>query len=234
VINLGSTNFVIYVPVLPRDELEAYSTTLFDEWETRVASELGLSDYALILEVEEGSLKGRTKILASIGVVAVAVANYDGFFSGLERIEGQVRSVSEFIAERAVAPFHDQRRSPLIRSRRGVLGHLQVLFVKVQRRELTPEQAMREAEALLGVEADESPEFLRRLEESLEAVPLHPEQLVLPMDLPTETEAAIEEDFERRRTAPRPKPIAPPPERFRVEIRRESKRGKKSVTVTIL
>lgn len=235
-IDLGSTSFVIFVSPLSRDDLEAYSTDLFDQWDAEVASELELSDYALLLEIEEGSLKGRAKIYATVGVVIAGIATYDGFFAGIQRIESQVRAVSSFVAERAAASFPQQQRRPTVRRRRGALGQLQELFFKVQRREITVEQAMRQAEALLGVEATQSPEFMRQLEESLEAVPMHPEQLLLPMQLPAASGAELEEEEEpeRHQPSPRQRPIAPPPERFRVEIWRESRKGKKSVTITVL
>jgi hypothetical protein len=87
---------------------------------------------------------------------------------------------------------------------------------------------------VLGVDAAESPEFTRQLEDSLASVCLHPEQLLLPMELPEESGDEPGDDTSRRQPSPRPKPIIPPLERFRVEIWRESKKGKKSVTVTAL
>jgi hypothetical protein len=236
-IDLGSVTFVIDVSPLPRPDLEAYSNDLFDQWALRTATNLDLEDYALSLDVEEGSLKGRAKILAKVGVVMATLANYEGFFAGVKRIESQVQAVSDFVSERAVAPFNSGNRRVVVRKRRGVLGQVQDLFVRVQRREMTAEQATRVVEEILGSEAESSPEFMKSLKDSLGEVRLHPEQLMLPIEILEMPRAMLLEPAEggapkKRPFEPRPKPVAPSPERFKVEIWRESKKGKKLITVT--
>ncbi|WP_045626055.1 hypothetical protein [Vibrio parahaemolyticus] len=61
--NIGTVDFYIGVPSLPREDFENYSTQLFDEWESYIGQNLELSDYSLVLEVEEGSIKAKGKIL---------------------------------------------------------------------------------------------------------------------------------------------------------------------------
>lgn len=61
-IDLGATDFYIDVPSLPRHEFERYSTELFDEWEAYAEKVLRIPDYALALEVEEGSIKVGLKL----------------------------------------------------------------------------------------------------------------------------------------------------------------------------
>lgn len=51
-IEIGSTNFLINVPSLPRDEFEQYSTSLFDEWDKVVEENLVFPDYSISLEIE--------------------------------------------------------------------------------------------------------------------------------------------------------------------------------------
>ena len=68
-IDIGSTNFIIKVPNLPRDKFEQYSSTLFDEWDTIVERKLIVSDYSISLEIEEGSIKGKGKIAISLGAL---------------------------------------------------------------------------------------------------------------------------------------------------------------------
>lgn len=61
-IDLGATEFYIKVQALPRREFEIYSTKLFDEWERYVEQALKLPDYALSLQVEEGSIKAEGQL----------------------------------------------------------------------------------------------------------------------------------------------------------------------------
>lgn len=87
-LNIGQTSFYIRVPSLPREQFESYSTNLFDVWESEVASAIPFDDYALSLEVEEGSITGRGKIAVAAGVLYFGIGNYGDFIGGLETIYG--------------------------------------------------------------------------------------------------------------------------------------------------
>ena len=84
--DLGSTDFYIAVPSMPRREFEKYSTSLFDEWDEYAARILALPDYSLVLEVEEGSIKGSGKIAVVLGALYIGIGNYGSFMSGLQTI----------------------------------------------------------------------------------------------------------------------------------------------------
>ncbi len=228
-INLGTTDFYIGVPSLPRQEFEEYSTRLFDAWEAQVEKTLSLSDYSLELQVEEGSVKGAATIGAAIMALYIGIGNYGSFISGLQAIRAQVDSAGEFLAERSQVPFRSSGVAPKIRKRGGSLSHLQRLFFKVQNREMTVEQAMQEAQVILGDEATTAPEFLQKLEESLAQMPLSPHQLLL--EHVEQEDQSAESDKERVPRSPRPKPSLPPPQQLRVTVWRESKKGKREVRV---
>jgi hypothetical protein len=230
-IDLGRTDFLIVVPSLPRSQFEEYSTQLFDAWESRVGESLALTDYSLGLEVEEGSIKGSGKVLAYAGVLYLAIGNYGDFISGLQTIRSQVGAVGDYLAERAAVFADSGNRETIVRKRSGTLGQLQRLFVKVQAREMTVEQAMLEAEALLGEDATTSPEFMHALKESLAKAPLHPEQLSLVLKDLTLGNTVTESTKDRRRGPNKPKPVVPPSQQLRVEVWRESKKGQKKVRV---
>lgn len=68
-LDLGTTEFVLAIPSLPETELKRQSTSLFDDWEGYVDTALSLPDYSLFLQVEEGSVKGATRIGAAIGAL---------------------------------------------------------------------------------------------------------------------------------------------------------------------
>jgi hypothetical protein len=230
-IDLGTTNFYIGVPSMPRDEFENYSTRLFDEWEDYVEKTLLLSDYSLALEVEEGSVKGIGKIVAFMGALYVGIGAYGSFISGVQTIRDQVSSVGDFLGERAGLPFGSSGVPPKIRKHGGSLAHLQRLFVKVQRGDLTPDQAMYEAESYFGDDAATSPEFMKKLEESLIQTPRFHQQIQLPLDT-FESEGSLPSGEKGRLPRPsHPKPVVPPPLAFRVEVWRDSKKEQRKIRV---
>jgi hypothetical protein len=231
-IDLGATDFFIGVPSMPQHEFEGYSTRLFDEWEKYVGEILALPDYSLALEVEEGSVKGVGKIGVLLGALYLGIGNYGSFISGLQTIRGQVSSVGDFLAQRAIVPFESSGLEPKVRKRGGSLSHLQRLFNKVQSREMTAEQAMREAEILFGDEAVTAPEFMQKLQESFERTPPFPQQLpLLPLDTLEQEDLLSGSDKGRSPRPSRSKLSAPLPQQFRVEVWRESKKEQRRVRV---
>ena len=232
-IDLGATDFFIDVPSMPRHEFEKYSTQLFDEWVAHVDRILELPDYSLSLEIEEGSVKGAGKIAILLSALYFGIGNYGDFISGLQTIREQVNSVGDFLAEQASNPFGSKGRETKIRKRGGALGQIQRLFNKVQLREITVEEAMREAELIIGEEAKDNPEFMRELNNSLKETPRFPEQLPLLDTTEQDAELHLGEKQKRSRS-PRQMPIAPPSNQFRVEIWRDSKKGQRKVRVVQL
>lgn len=138
-INLGATDFYIDVPSLSRHELEKYSTKLFGEWESYVGKALKIPDYALALEVEEGSVKGVAKIAATIYALYIGVGQYGSFISGVQTIQGQINASGNFLASHVAMPFAADDVKPKIKKHTGSLGELQRLFLKVQQGRLTAE-----------------------------------------------------------------------------------------------
>lgn len=236
-IDLGRTEFYIAGPTLPRGEFEAYSTHLFDEWEARLQRDFNVPDYSLSLEVEEGSVSGIAVVGAALAAVYVGIGNYGSFISGLETIKKQVRAAGAHLAEQAANPFVRLNVRPRVTQRGGTLGQLQRLFRKVQRQEISAADAVREAEQLLGPEASAAPEFMNRLSDALRSARQY-EQLLLPMEL--SEDAAVEPDSEpesgpdRVSRPPTGKTQLPPKPRFRVEVWRNSRSGKREVRITEL
>lgn len=232
--DLGSTDFYIAVPSMPPREFEKYSTHLFDEWDEYVGKALALPDYSLFLEVEEGSVKGIGKIAVVLGAFYIGIGNYGSFISGVQTIREQISNMGDFLAERAALPFEPTGIKPKVRKHGGSLARLQRLFVKVQRGEMTADQAMREAEDLFGDDAATAPEFMRKLAESLEQAPRFHQQILLPLDaLGMEDLLPISERGRLPHTSPK-KPYLPPPPHFRVEVWRESKKGPRRIRVVKL
>jgi hypothetical protein len=230
-IDLGTTDFYIATPSMPSSEFERYSTHLFDIWEIHVGQILALPDYSLLLEIEEGSVKGVGRIGAVLGALYIAIGNYGDFVQGIQTIRSQVSSVGDYLADQAFNPFAQSSCKAKVRKRSGSLGQLQRLFNKVQSRELTPEQAMIEAEGIFSEEASSNPAFMCDLQKSLETLPLvHQQTSLLPGSTDEELEILTRE-VERKPRPSRQHPSAPPPQHIRVEVWRESKNDQRKVRV---
>lgn len=229
-IALGATEFYLDAPAMSRDAFRSYSTELFDLWDTRISRQLVLRDYALRLELEEGSIEGLAWIGASLSALYTGIATYPSFLEGLTKIRNQVRDAGDYVASQAGQPFTRLNIKPRITRRIGIPGQLQRLFIRVKRRELDVEDAMREAEKLIGADAVSSPDFMRELSRGLNQVQRVPEQLLLPMDFPEELPAVPSTPPHRRSGPLQEKPA--PTRQLRVEVWRESRSGKRQIRVT--
>lgn len=234
-VDIGTTDFYIGVPSLSRGEFEEYSTLLFDDWEKYVEGVLQLTDYFLVLNVEEGSIKAVGKIAATtLGVLYIGIGQYGSFVSGLNTIDTQVRTAGSYLGQRAAAPFDNSHIKPRVRKKGESLGRLKGLFLKVQKGQITVEEAMLESELIFGAEIKTVPGFIDDLKESLEQAPLFPEQIKLPLvNLLGEELLPQTKKQEPRKPSPSREP-APDPDLYRVEVWRENKKSKRSVRVISL
>lgn len=229
-LDLGSTDFHIPILGLPRNEFKGFTTRLFEEWEVHLADKFALPDYSLLLTVEEGSIKGRGKIVAVLAAVYFGIGEYGDFISGVQQIRSQVAEAGNFLADQAHKQLRPRAPKPKVRKHGGSLAQLQRIFVRVQRQELSVDEAMIEAEALFGEELLTEPDFAKSLRKSLAEAPRYPKQLPLPLDDLSIDPTPVEKEGRRPPRAPRP--IDPPPLHLRVEIWRESKKGKRKIRVT--
>ncbi|GAC03742.1 hypothetical protein [Paraglaciecola chathamensis] len=233
--HIGSTDFYIGIPSLPREEFELYSTRLFDQWDQYANNHLYLEDYSLALDVEEGSIKASGRIVAALGVLYIGIGQYGSFISGLNTIHGQVKSVSKYLGEKAGAPFVESSIKPKVSNRGESLSRLKNIFTKVQSGDLSVEQAMIESETLFGDELDSCPEFKSGLQDSLEKTPVMLQQMPLAL-VDVEGNALLPEKrvIQRLPRQPKPKRPEPPADQLRVEVWRDTKKSKKNVRVTNL
>ena len=223
-LTLGGAKFTIFIPALSQSELESYTTTLFDSWEEQVDKELDrLPDYALYLDVEEGSLKGTGRIVASLSNLIIAVGVYGGFVQGVQIINSQVKIASECLKTKAVEPFADERPAYTARSSSGKLGRLERLFKNVETGELDPEIAAFRAAKLLEEDAESCPQFIRDIFTAIQRLSPGSEQLdLLPEWQPEPMLRSIVD--ERRSIQESDRPDSLPREKYRIEVWRETKR----------
>jgi hypothetical protein len=181
-VDLGSIDFRLDVPSIPKAELEEYTTRLFDVWEAQVREAVRIPDFSVSLQIEEGSIKGKGIIAGGLFALYIGIGQYGSFISGVQTIKAQVMYANARLSEIARSSHGGDAAPMSIQKRLGTLARLERLFDKVQRGELSVSDAMRQADELLGDEVHQVPEFRKALEDSLLKAPSIPKQLVLPMD----------------------------------------------------
>ena len=227
-INIGTTDFYLNVQTLPVEEFESYSTQLFDEWEDYVGSVLKLPDYYLALDVKEGSISAKSKILVTATALCGFLASYGSISSGVKNLYSDVNAIGNYFGVRASAPFPGSTDKPKIRKRGEALAKLKSLFVRVANGSISVDEAMILAEKLLGEDAEEVSAFMKELRGSLENTPA---QIQLPIEQPEFQPALIEEGGDRNPSVPKPKVQVIRPDQYRIEIWKESKKSQKNIRV---
>jgi len=225
-INIGTTDFYLDVPSLPVEEFESYSTKLFDEWEEYVGGVLQLPDYYLALDVQEGSISAKSKILASATAVCTFLATYGSISSGSKSLYSDIRGAGNYLGAKAAAPFPKANTKPRLRNHGKALTKLQSLFVRVADGSLTPDEATILARNIFG---DDVPDFMEELQESLENIP---SQLPLPIEeIEINSSDASGSDDDRSPPKQKERILAIRPDQFRIEIWRESKKSVRNIRV---
>ncbi|MEH6652417.1 MAG: exodeoxyribonuclease VII small subunit [Motiliproteus sp.] len=131
---------------------------------------------------------------------------------------------------RAVVPFSEERINPRVRKRGEALSRLEGIFRKVEKGEVTIEEAVNESKALLG-ESEDVPDFYSDLEKSLIGIPSHPSENQLEFDISTE------EGFPIQGKPPLKYPKTPrqpqvPVDHFRVVVWRDSRSDRVNVKIS--
>lgn len=232
-LDVVTTSFYIKAAAFEKNEFSRYSNDLFDEWDRYVETHLELPDYAVTLVVEEGSIKGAAKIAATAGALYIAIGNYGDFISGVQTIREQASYVTNALFDQAKKHFGCKSTRGNSKQSGGEIFYLKNLFERVQRRQVTPDEAVAEIQNRWSYEVASSPDFLHDLADSLVKAPRHPEQLPMPDEFWEPCE-----DIQVLGRAPKPKlphlPETPLPQHYRIEIFRQKKGGSKKVKLTKL
>jgi hypothetical protein len=232
VISIGEATFHVEVAHIGDAALEEYARALFSGFDESTAA-LPLEDFALYLDIEEGSIKGRGKILAAAAVLYVAIGEFGDFAQGVREIASVSRRVMSTFA--SDAPNMLGRPNTLVskRTNAATLGKLEGLFAAVRSGALRPDEATRRAVELLG-EDKELPETLQaEIEASVHRIVKNPQQIdwVVP-DADVELQQGVDttrQPGERVRSRIR-KAVAPA-RKLRIEIRKSSRRAKPRLTI---
>ena len=227
-LDLGSTAFIIETPGLPRRRLERYSTQLFDKWDLYISSVVSIPDYSVALEIEEGSIKGKGKIALTLGALYFGIGNYGSFVAGVQTIRDQVVAASNFLADQANSRFDADMT---VKRKGGIAAQLHRLFTRVQSGQLSVDEAMDEAERLIGENSTDSPNFMAALREALRTAPKHHRQTELGLEVLDVVEP-LPENNESESKSYMPRPPLPPFPHLRIEVWRESRREERKVRIS--
>jgi len=234
-LDLGSTDFNLAIEGVDASQLEILSNSLFDEWEEYVEQSLGLSDYSLFLQVEEGSIIGQGKIMTGTKALVLAVTAYGGFWAGTDTISKQLKATSNFLAERVQRTFACPGSQATVRKKGGVPASLQRLFTRVQRGEITADEATILAHSLLEGEEQEVPGLFEALSDAFKDCPKLPRQERLPFDeYKEDSQPELVTGTKKPKSPKRRTPDLPPSLHYRVEVWREAKGKRKQSKVTVL
>jgi len=143
---------------LARRELESWAQSVFEYGQLGASKLTSIHDAHADVWLEQGSLKGRIAILASLTCIYIGIGNYGDFVQGVRTIAGQARDASDFVI-RSVDDLVGTRRGRVTYRRRqpGLPGSLERLFDSVSARRLTPSEATERAMALIRSEAETMP-----------------------------------------------------------------------------
>lgn len=227
-INIGSTELYINVERLPLEDFKNYSTKLFDEWEEYVRDNLALSDFYLALEVQEGSIITKSKILVTTTALCGFLASYGAISSGVKNLYSDVIAVGDYLGLRATEALPDFHGKPRIRNRGEALSKLNTLFIKVSNGSMSHEEATVQAGRILGVDPNDSPEFMEALGASFHNIP---SQILLPLETQAVSHLLDNQENPKNPKPPSKKAPAIRPEQYRVEIWRESKNSQRKVVI---
>lgn len=231
-LNLVSADFNFSIASVDASQLEVLSNSLFDEWGSYVDQALTLPDYSLFLQVEEGSIIGRGQIMAGAKALVIGLTAYGGLMSGIDIVNKQLKSTNRFLAEQAQAVFACPDSRATVIKRGGAPASLQRLFSRVQKGELTPDEATILAQSILGEDESEIPGFFEVMSKAFHECPNLPKQEQLPFDdIVEETQIEL---IKKVPKTPKRRPPDIPSLHYRVEVWRESKGNRRRTKMTVL
>ncbi|MDV3470182.1 hypothetical protein RZA67_15780 [Stenotrophomonas sp. C3(2023)] len=160
-------------------EIREHSNEVFDAWARDIEERLLLPDYSIALVVEEGSIKGKGKILVAATALYGGICSYGSFVSGVETIARQASAASDFLYKNAQSAFNCT--SPREGSRRhsGEAFYMKKILDRVSRGQISAEHAAVELSSRWEKLDPGNSVSLHDLAAELTTIPRDPQQLEL-------------------------------------------------------
>ena len=171
--------------------------------------------------------------MAGAKTLALGLIAYGGLITGVDIVTKQVKATNRFLAEQAHNIFECPSSKAAVKNKGGAPAALQRLFSRVQRGELTPDEATILAQSVLGGDEIKIPGFFEVLTKAFNECPKFAQQINLPLEAMSE-DLPINATSSKSTNKPKPRPIDIPSLHCRVEVWRESKNTLKKTKITVL
>lgn len=206
------------------DALEKLARETFHSWRLLVYQHFEGQDVGVALHMEEGSLKGKALVLATILALYEGIANYPSFKEGLSEMVKDGRNASEgFFKKEPLVQIANESPVKRMTYDAGTLEELQGIFERVKLAQLTPTEGVTLAIALLEKYGEVSETQRNEIETSLVEMPKYGKQTEIPVDSTGKR---------KPRQSPKPRKETPAPTQethWVIDIRARDRRSKPEV-----
>ncbi|MBS1943387.1 MAG: hypothetical protein JST38_21195 [Bacteroidetes bacterium] len=205
------------------DRLEALARKLYNEWKGIVVEHYDLEDYGLVVVLEEGSLKGLTRLVAAAGVVYGFIAGYGSFRSGIDYMVQDGKAAAEAI--RSKSPLKDEiERNMLVKfaADAGVITQVDRILNRVKLGQLSPDEGRVLILNILETYGDVPSKTVADIEDSLRTMPRAGEQLSIEVE-------SLRDAASKKQTPRKPRVPQPAEAHWVIEVSSRSRKEKPTV-----
>ena len=205
------------------DRLEELAQQVYIEWKGIASKHFHLEDYGLVVVLEEGSLKGFTRVMAYAGVVYAAIAGYGSFRSGIDYLAKDGKAAAEAIQSKS--PLKDEiDRNTLVKftADAGVISQVDRIINRVKLAQLSPDEGRVLILNILEAYGDVPKETFADIEDSLRTMPRAGEQLSIEVE-------SLQDAASKKQTPRKPREPQPAAAHWVVEVSSRSRKEKPTV-----
>ncbi|MCA1807473.1 MAG: hypothetical protein LC687_06475 [Actinobacteria bacterium] len=219
------TTFELDAPRQGETALRAYALNLFGGYERQVSTTLPLLDYGLELDIEEGSLRGNARTWATAATLVGVVTCYGDIRQGVRELRNDARVVHQWLIEEAPKPFGLGADSYRRKRQEGtVLASIEKVLHAVQAGTMSSSEAVNRIRTLVDGEEELPSALVEELERQIRSVPQGWQQMDIPFPALEAIDQTDEDSRPKRQAVPREKGMTAP-DRWRIEIRKDTKHG---------
>lgn len=220
---LSSASFKLEGDYADPDRLEDLAQRLYNEWKGIAVEHFDLEDYGLVVVLEEGSLKGFTRVVAYATYVYAAIAAYGSFRSGIDYLRNDGKAAAEAI--RTKPPLKDEiEHNELVRftADAGVISEVDSILKRVKLGKLSPREGRVLIMDILETYGDVPSSTVAAIEDTLQTMPRAGEQMSIEVD-------SIGEAASKKQTPRKPRQPQPVGAHWVVEVSSRSRKEKPTV-----
>jgi len=213
---LGVVTIHFEYPKVTDTELRRLAVSFFEISENAVREFIPL-DVAVVVDLEEASLKVRTKIVAGAIAVGTFLSNYGSVRQGALDLAHDVKMAGDFIIEKIEHQVGVPRSDVIATRRSATLSRrIRHIFDEVESGRINSDEAMRQLIGVLDPDSEGPlpPELIDGLKREIEAARQHDQQTVTALSEKPKSQSP------RREPPPIPREKALRPRRLRITRKR--------------